>query len=413
MHGAGPIRKPPATDGTGTQAARGRAAVPAAGAPSSAPAAAGGAWDIARIPLLPAEPGPAPTLLVRRKLAIGTADDPSEAEADRIAERVLAEPGPDAAVAAGATSGGGAPSGIPAPAIAHDVLRQPGHPLDPADRAFFERRFGHDFARVRVHTDTRAAASAARLAARAWTAGDHIVFGAGTYRPAAPASRRLLAHELAHVVQQGGRRPTLRRSPLSDAVKAAWTADPSVDALLARLSQPDVQAATSDPDLDAELARLLAGRPDDLWVAQRVRQGRLGMTTGALGPPRHGRPPRRRGRSKRISSAERRDRRALVIAGVHGTERQGMEVARRLISDLSTQQPRYTVIVVPSLFPDNAASRAARKRHHPHQPQLSARRARIWPRRARQATAPPSMPRPTRRAGAPARSCPRTSCCSN
>jgi hypothetical protein len=66
-------------------------------------------------------------------------------------------------------------------------------------------RFGHDFSRVRVHTDEGAAASARALGARAYTVGPDIVFGAGEYRPGTREGRWLLAHELAHVAQGGGR----------------------------------------------------------------------------------------------------------------------------------------------------------------------------------------------------------------
>lgn len=65
-----------------------------------------------------------------------------------------------------------------------------------------ESRFGHDFSEVRVHTDARAAQSAADVEARAYTVGQHVVFGAGEYAPGSSAGRRLVAHELAHVVQQ-------------------------------------------------------------------------------------------------------------------------------------------------------------------------------------------------------------------
>ncbi len=77
-----------------------------------------------------------------------------------------------------------------------------GQPLDERVRADFEPRFGHDFSRVRVHTDGRAAESASRLGARAYTSGRDIVFGPGRYDPASPSGRGLIAHELAHVVQQ-------------------------------------------------------------------------------------------------------------------------------------------------------------------------------------------------------------------
>lgn len=84
------------------------------------------------------------------------------------------------------------------------LARSSGQPLDPATRAFMESRFGHDLGHVRIFTDTRAAQSAQALAARAYTVGRAIVFGAGQYEPHSQAGRRLLAHELAHVVQQQG-----------------------------------------------------------------------------------------------------------------------------------------------------------------------------------------------------------------
>jgi hypothetical protein len=86
-------------------------------------------------------------------------------------------------------------------------LNSPGQPLDPATRAFMEPRFGHDFSKVRVHTDARAAESAKAVQARAYTVGSDIVFSRGAYAPAATASKALLAHELAHTIQQQGARP--------------------------------------------------------------------------------------------------------------------------------------------------------------------------------------------------------------
>lgn len=90
-----------------------------------------------------------------------------------------------------------------APAIVHDVLRSPGQPLDAATRTFFEPRFGHDFSKVRVHTDAKAAESARAVNALAYTVGRNVVFGAGQYSPSATQTRSLLAHELTHVLQQG------------------------------------------------------------------------------------------------------------------------------------------------------------------------------------------------------------------
>jgi hypothetical protein len=90
------------------------------------------------------------------------------------------------------------------PLVVHEVLSSPGRPLDPATRAFMEPRFGHDFSGVRVHTDTKAAESAAAVNARAYTVGKTVVFGAGQYAPDMTDGRRLMAHELTHVVQQWG-----------------------------------------------------------------------------------------------------------------------------------------------------------------------------------------------------------------
>jgi hypothetical protein len=67
-----------------------------------------------------------------------------------------------------------------------------------------ERRFGHDFSRVRLHTDLKAGDSAARVHALAYTAGQHIIFGHGQFAPATVAGRHLLAHELVHTLQQSG-----------------------------------------------------------------------------------------------------------------------------------------------------------------------------------------------------------------
>ena len=100
-----------------------------------------------------------------------------------------------------------------APPIVHDVLRSPGQELDWGTRNFMESRFGHDFSRVRIHTDSSAALSARQVNARAYTVGADIVFGDGQYRPGSQEGDRLIAHELAHVVQQGVNPLTARSSP--------------------------------------------------------------------------------------------------------------------------------------------------------------------------------------------------------
>ncbi len=91
-----------------------------------------------------------------------------------------------------------------APVPAQEILGRPGRPVDPAARSEAEGKLGHDFSHVRVHTDAAAATSAAAIDAVAYTVGRDVVFGSGYYQPGTPACRRLLFHELTHVVQQGG-----------------------------------------------------------------------------------------------------------------------------------------------------------------------------------------------------------------
>src|SRR4030043_200668 len=84
------------------------------------------------------------------------------------------------------------------PSIVHDVLASPRQPLDEGTRSYMEPRFGHDFSKVRIHADPKAAESAKYMNARAYTIGSRIVFGAGQYRPQSTAGTKLLTHELVH-----------------------------------------------------------------------------------------------------------------------------------------------------------------------------------------------------------------------
>jgi len=95
--------------------------------------------------------------------------------------------------------------------LVHQVLSSPGRPLADDDLAFFTPRFGFDFSRVRVHADHAAAESARSVNALAYASGSNIAFAAGQYQPGTETGRLLLAHELAHVVQQGGTTATVQR----------------------------------------------------------------------------------------------------------------------------------------------------------------------------------------------------------
>jgi hypothetical protein len=97
-----------------------------------------------------------------------------------------------------------------APPQVHRVLRTSGQPLDHGVRSRFEGLLGHDLTGVRVHSDESAAGAASAVGAKAFTVNHQVVFGADQLRPHAPAGNSLLAHELAHVVQQRTAGPTAR-----------------------------------------------------------------------------------------------------------------------------------------------------------------------------------------------------------
>lgn len=162
------------------------------------------------------------------EFVLGRADDPLEHEADRIAEQVTRMPYSRGSTATSplqlsrkcaacvegaeeqdektlrtARNGSAEAASSDAPDIVRDVLRSPGEPLDAVTRDLMESRFGQDFTGVRVHIGAGAASSARALNAQAYTLGNDVVFGAGKYSPNSADGRRLLAHELAHVVQQG------------------------------------------------------------------------------------------------------------------------------------------------------------------------------------------------------------------
>ncbi len=96
------------------------------------------------------------------------------------------------------------------PPIVYEVLRSPGQPLAPQTRACMESRFGHDFSKVRMHNDVKASESAKAVNAHAYTVGSHIVFAQGRSDSNSAEGKRLLAHELAHVVQQRGSSATFQ-----------------------------------------------------------------------------------------------------------------------------------------------------------------------------------------------------------
>lgn len=155
--------------------------------------------------------------LFQANLRIGRANNIYEQEADRIAEQVMCNPQQvpqrqtdlweaDEEEAIHVTN-------LPGHALATTTgihvsiskIRGRGQPLDTETRAFMEPRLGHNFADVRIHTDRQATEIAREINARAFTVGSDIVFGTGRYMPTTNEGRRLLAHELTHVIQQAGK----------------------------------------------------------------------------------------------------------------------------------------------------------------------------------------------------------------
>jgi len=156
---------------------------------------------------------------IQASLRIGQPNDIYEKEADRVADEVMRMPEP--AVQRGCSPGSACPfkddeekktvvlrkpSGAP-----HGSTSVPdsfvsslgyGQPLDMATRSFFEPRFGADFKNVNVLTGSGAEESAQEISARAYTYGRNIVFGKNQFAPGSAEGRQLLAHELAHVIQQ-------------------------------------------------------------------------------------------------------------------------------------------------------------------------------------------------------------------
>ena len=143
------------------------------------------------------------------------------------------------------------------PSIVHEVLRSPGQPLDAATRGFMEPRFGQDFSHVRVHTDEKAADSARAVDSLAYTVGRDIVFAPGQYRPDTTGGRRLVGHELTHVVQQGISGATNLSSARLEIGDSHDAAEQQAETIASRLT--DTKSILPDISSTASLQRAPAG----------------------------------------------------------------------------------------------------------------------------------------------------------
>jgi hypothetical protein len=161
---------------------------------------------------------------VQTKLTIGAVDDPLEREADEIADAVVGSGGGSLDVSSAppqvqrmcqgceeeepTVRGKGATVSGPvaaAPAAAITGSRGQGRALSSSERGYFEPRFGHRFDRVRIHDGAQATQLSESMGARAFSFGEDIFLGRGQYQPSSADGQRLLAHELAHTLQQSRR----------------------------------------------------------------------------------------------------------------------------------------------------------------------------------------------------------------
>lgn len=169
---------------------------------------------------------------IQASLNVNAPGDQYEQEADRVADAVMRMPASPftpsinnlkswinptvshlPAISRIQTSGG--KGGFQAPSSIEERINRMqsgGRSLPDKERSFFEERMGYDFSGVRVHTDANAVQASRDIQARAFTLGNNIAFNQGAYRPETDAGRRLLAHELTHVVQQGA--AGVQRKPL-------------------------------------------------------------------------------------------------------------------------------------------------------------------------------------------------------
>lgn len=221
-----------------------------------------------------------------------------------------------------------------------------------------------DFSRVRIHTDRLAAESAKGLHARAFTVGNQIVFGSGQYAPASMEGRRLLAHELTHVVQQSGGGPArIARAPL-DLEQLDW--ELWMGAPLTQTSGEIGKSATCNDNAALPIEAFVY--PNNTKSAASASAtsppGGAGSKTSAPEKPEETEaPPRREVTGQPDSSHWRKDpsglfvpaKRALVVGGIHGDELGSVPLAEALKSRLESKADPlardFDTILIPQMNP--------------------------------------------------------------
>lgn len=266
--------------------------------------------------------------------------------------------------------------------LSNNIIKSQGRgdKIDASTEAFMSGRIGADFSKVKIHTDGEAKEMTGRINARAFTVGDDIYFNDKQFQPQTITGRHLLAHELVHTVQH---LPGIRRKPLptdrygrplgfvSTPEQEEYDKDTAEmrehlfdimrngfpgtkdNSYLQKLIDEKYEKATDDYWL---ATNLLKYGPETLWppalsaeLRSKSIKNKWNFAEGSLGTTEGGQSVRS------YYFPGQTDNHALIIAGVHGSELSGTEVVEILIEKLKTgPRPYYTVIIVPSLFPDNA-----------------------------------------------------------
>jgi hypothetical protein len=232
--------------------------------------------------------------LIQPHLTVNEPGDPYEQEADRVAEAVMRMPAtPSLPAFKGLESflnptvnrgpaisriqASGNSGAFQAPAHVETRINQMqggGQPLPESEQEFFEQRLGYDFSGVRIHTDPNAVQASRDIQAHAFTIGHNIAFNEGAYQPGTTAGRRLLAHELTHVVQQGAagvqRKPWLRPNPQSQVMRhlQSLQRSPNLEPELYRQEIAAFQQQHSTADIVAQQQQIMAVR-DPIDIGQR------------------------------------------------------------------------------------------------------------------------------------------------
>ncbi len=198
------------------------------------------------------------TKRIQTKLRVGLAHDAYEQEADRVADSIMRMPETSIkketqSLASSIQRIADGDGGGFDPGPDFQAQQNGGQPLSASTRNFMEPRFGTDFSQVRVHTDSGAQASANQIQARAYTFGNHITLG----NDASENDKHLMAHELTHVVQQGGAEESAQRTPLSPRIQRdpPPAADPCPDGVKTiTVDLVSLRGSNRDPNHDLTFA---------------------------------------------------------------------------------------------------------------------------------------------------------------